>query len=365
MKSTATIFFVLFVFFSNSQSIKELNDAAFKAYEENDANAVALADSFFNSSLSDTLSVFHINSLTLLGIHSKNQGHLVTSINYYLKALNAAQQTNDKGRESAILNNLGSIYQLQSNYHKALEYFKKSLELEVELDNPLQKSIRYFNVAEIYRQVDSLELAISNYNQSLILEKKQQNIEGEIYAKVGLAQVYLKMKRFQDVLIAIEEIDPFIGQCSSELKINYLILKGKYYFENNELDNSINNLVQAISIAKRDQYNSLLLEGYELLAKAFEKEGEIEKSNQYLKEYIHLNKQLNDVQIKNQLEDLLHQNEIKKKEMEISMVKEERDLVAKNIEIEKELNTYQMRVILLILFSIITLVVLLIIRLRK
>lgn len=361
----ATTIFLLIIFSSFGQTVKELNDEAFKAYETNSSNAIQLADSFYNATLKDTLSVFHINSLTLLGIHSKNKGHLVTSINYYLKALNTSQKVKDNGRESAILNNLGSIYQLQKNYPKALEYFSKSLEIEEGLKNPLQKSIRYFNVAEIYRQIDSLELAISNYNNSLLLEKKQNNIEGELYAKVGLAQVYLKMNRLQDVKIALEEIDPIINQSSSELKINYLILKGRYFNQTGLYQESVQQLKKAIEIAKRDQYNSLLVECYEIIADAYEKSGDLMNANYYLKAFIKINKQLSDVQIKNQLEDLLHQNELKQKEMEIAMVKEERDLVAKNIEVEKSLSAYQLRVILLILLSIITLVVLLIVRLRR
>ena len=69
--------------------------------------------------------------------------------------------------------------------------------------------------------------------------------------------------------------------------------------------------------------------------------------------FIILTEELNSINIKNQLEDLTYQNELNKKEIEISMIKEERDLAKKNEKLKQDINVYSSRIIWFLVLAIV------------
>ena len=135
----AVIFLFLFCytsFYTISQSKKELDkldEIAFSAMENNDDDVIEKAQILLEKSKIHKSPIHEINAYTLLGIVNKNKGYYITSVNHYIKALSVAERIDDQGRVSACLSNIGSVYQLQENYVKALEYFQNSLEIEEKL----------------------------------------------------------------------------------------------------------------------------------------------------------------------------------------------------------------------------------------
>ena len=66
------------------------------------------------------------------------------------------------------------------------------------------------------------------------------------------------------------------------------------------------------------------------------------------------------VKVKNQLADLSFQNELNKKDLEIELVKEERDLASQNAEHEKNIRKFSTKITWFLVFSILLIIALLI-----
>ena len=345
---------------ADDSSLKNLDSLAFAALESNSADVLDKAEDLLDASLKIKPSFYRVNAYTIFGIVNKDRGFYVTSLDYYLKALNAAEQIKDTPRRSACLNNIGSVYQLQGNYEQAIEYYDQSLELEKKLNDPLQKSIRYYNLGECYKDIDNFEMALTFFNNSLLIEKKANNNEGIVYAQLGIADVYIKIKRLTDAQIVLEDISKLIKESQVEEQIIFHKLKGKLRLAQGSSADALSEFMAGESISKKYKVFTNLAELLKLQIEIHESRSDWQRASSKYKEYVKLNEEMNSAQIKNQLDDLNFRNELIKKQLEIELVQEERDLAKKNEQFEKDLRIYGQKItwfVVILLISCIGLII--------
>ena len=329
---------------SGEKKLRELDFIAFTSLENNSATVLEDAYKLLSESLKSKPNFYRINAYTLLGIINKDRGFYVTSLDFYLKALNAAENLKDFPRQSACLNNIGSVYQLQGNYSQAIDYFNQSLTIEEKLNQPLQKSIRFYNIGECYKDVDSLDLALTYFNNSLLIEQKAKSNEGIVYAYLGIADVYIRIKRFTDASIVIGTIEKKIQQGQIEEAIILHKLKGKLFLSSGNSSSALSEFQEGENLSLKYKNSTNLLEIVKLQIEVYEKSSDWQKAASKYKQYVSLNEKMNSLHIKNQLDDLNYRNEITKKELEIELVQEERDLAKKNEKFEKNLRVYGLKI---------------------
>ena len=341
------------VFGQNKEELDRLDSLAFSALEHDESDVTEKAQTLLEASIKQKSPLHEINAYTLLGIVNKNKGYYITSINNYLKALNAAERINDNARVSACYSNIGSVYQLQENYPKALSYFQKSLKLEEELNNPLQESIRLYNIGEAYSDLDSMNIALTYFNRSLIIETNYKSLEGINYALLGIADVYVKLDRPVEASIALGQISSSLDSANVEQLIMYHLIKGELLLSQSNFNESLIQLDSANVISLENEFRVYLTDIYSRQIEIFNELGNWKESVERYKKYVSLKNELNSIKVKNQLEDLTFQNELNKKELEIKLVQEERDLAKRNEQSEKNRSAYETRIIWFLIFSIV------------
>lgn len=346
--------------------LKKLDSLAFFHYEHNRAQkAESTAYEIIEKSKNQKPNLFIINAYTLLGIINKNRGYYITSLENNIHALNLSEKLQDSGRVSACLNNIGVIYQLQSNYTQAIKYFSNSLKIEEKKNNPLQKSIRYYNIGDCYKEIKNFDLALSYFNNSLIIEEKYQNNEGIVYAYLGIAEVYLEMKNSFQAKMVLDKISKRLSNEQIEEKIIYNKLLGTYDLASANIAEAESHLKLAEDLSQKNKINSHILEIYLLQIEALEAKGDISNANRLYKKYIKLNDELTNSEIKNKIEDLTYQNELTKKELEIKLVLEERNLAKKNEQFEKSLRLYDQKITWFVVLILIIAIGLILFGIRK
>ncbi len=329
---------------SGEIKLRELDSIAFSSLENNASSVLEDANKLLAESLKSKPNFYRINAYTLLGIVNKDRGFYVTSLDFYLKALNTAEKLKDFPRQSACLNNIGSVYQLQGNYSQAIEYFNKSLAIEEKLNQPIQKSIRFYNIGECYKDLDSLDLALTYFNNSLLIEQKAKSNEGIVYAYLGIADVYIRIKRFTDASIVIASIEKKIQQGQIEEAIILHKLKGKLLISSGNSSSALSEFQEGENLSLKYKNSTNLLELVKLQIEVYEKSSDWQKAASKYKQYLSLIEKMNSLNIKNQLDDLNYRNEITKKQLEIQLVQEERDLAKKNEKFEKNLRVYGLKI---------------------
>ena len=350
---------------SKDKVLLKLDSIAFGALEANSERTTEYANNLLSESLKYPPSLYRVNAYIILGIINKEKGYYVTSLNHYLNALNAAKDIKDEGRVSSCLNNIGSIYQQQGNFQKAKDYFLQSLEIENKLNNPLQKSIRYYNIGDVYIDLDSLDLALSYFNNSLIIEKKANNREGIIYALLGIAEVYVKVQRPTDALMALEQVGEMLKPNNLEESILYYQLMGDLSVLESNLNEGLSYYLKAEDLSLKNDFRVHLMDIYINELKVLVKLSKFEEYAKKAEKYIQLQKELNDLKINNQLEDLTFQNNLKRKELEIELIQEERDLAIENRNIQSNISIIESRIVWFLIFTLVFILGIIIFGVRK
>jgi tetratricopeptide (TPR) repeat protein len=333
------VFLTLFLMSSaNSQEkLDHLNKLAFKSLEEHSKKSEEYANQILKITKGNDSSVYSINAYTILGILNKDKGYYVSSLNYYLKALNASEKKKDLGRVSASMNNIGVLYRLQGDLKLAIDYFSKSLKIEEKLKQPLQKSIRFYNIGDCYKELDSFDLALSFFSNSLIIEQKNKKVEGEIYAFLGIAEVYLEIGQTVDAKRILDRIKNKLKESFVEESILYYKLLGKYLFKQNDTKKALEILLKAEELSEKNNFPIHLLEIHKIEIDILEKLNSWVLVSSKYKEYTALSEKLIAIEIRNKVHDLMYSNELHKKELEITLIEEDRDFAEK-------LNSYNSKV---------------------
>jgi len=352
-------------FAQDDGNLDRLDSLAFDALENSKEDVGERANQLLEASRKVPASKHLVNAYTILGIINKDKGYYVTSLNNYLKALNAAELIKDTGRISACYNNIGTVYQLQENYVRARDYFLKSLRLEEKLEQPLQKSIRYYNIGEIYKELDSLDLALNYFTNSLIIEQKFNNADGIIYALLGISDVYMRIERYTDAELALEKVKKLLKDIYLEETILYHQLKGKLFKARSQLDEALGELLSAEKLSLKHNFRIHLLDIYATEIEIFITNEQWKAAVEKQQAYIELKTELNDIRVKNQLEDLSFQNELNKKELEIALIQEERDLAQQNEAAVSEIARYTRKIVFFLITSLVVVIGLVVYGIRK
>jgi len=352
--SLLILFVLTFAGFSLSQDNtrnEKLDSLIFAYFENNDfEKAEKTAQEVLKNNLLDT-NIFSVNANTILGIINKNRGYYISSTEHYLSALNDARSIKDSGRQSAILNNLGTLYKLQNNYNKAITYFSESLELErrVSDQNIGQQSIRYYNLADTYLAMDSLDLALSHFNNSLLLEQKMNNREGLLYAYLGIIDVYFKMGNAFQSTMMLEKVNQFLPVKNIELNVLYTFTRSKYNFLQNDLDEADAYVNEALNMAQENHLEFLLPELLGFKIEILRKKEKWEQLSETYQTYFDMKEQYNSQMIKSKIDDLNYQNELNIKQIEVQTLRRQKKAVEQEMNMQNKVKLFQGRLLIFIL----------------
>jgi serine phosphatase RsbU (regulator of sigma subunit) len=139
-------------------------------------------------------------SLYNMGKIYGNQGAILTSLEWYTKALTVAEALEDKIKILAVAGDIGGAYYNQGNNPKSLEYTLKALKMAEELHNNTAIANMLDNIANIYSAQGDKNDAIRYYLRAYNIAK--ESTDKALVAKLlgNIGYVYEQKK---DTLVAL------------------------------------------------------------------------------------------------------------------------------------------------------------------
>jgi serine phosphatase RsbU (regulator of sigma subunit)/Tfp pilus assembly protein PilF len=313
-----------------------------------------------------------------LGLGKYVEGEYVKAIGYYQESLDIYQELNDKKGIANILSNMGAIYNNEGNDAKALELFLKSLKLSEEINDSLRSVTVLSNIGLIYSKKEgtsdkakehylralniaekinyqiavgtvSVNLgellfakgdykqALTYFNKSLDAYKKANS--GNIpYTLINIGKIYLKWHEFENAVKIEEEALKIAEITNSKLESGQALLSlGNTYLEKGDLLKAIDYYKRAEHITMEIGARNERKDIYDGMAKSYALKGDYVNAFNFkmleskIKDTLYSEAsllQLSQLQIQYEIESMLKENEILKRDVKLREAKSRTQMLA-------------------------------------
>lgn len=134
-----------------------------------------------------------------------DKGQTEQAVTYHNLARKQFEQIDFKVGLASTLNGLANIYSSESEYKKAIEYLQEALEVMRELGNRFSESIVLFNLAHNYMAMEQYEQAQTAFSDSLTISNELNDIAGQAWTKKALGGLYESQENFEKALLYYDQ----------------------------------------------------------------------------------------------------------------------------------------------------------------
>ncbi|MFD2165678.1 tetratricopeptide repeat protein [Thalassotalea euphylliae] len=205
-----------------------------------------------------------------------------------LLALKAMVDDNKEYAEHIeLLEIIASSYHYLGDFSTALRIHERVLKLRFALNKMNGLDNTYYNLASAYHKVDRLDDAYNAFWEAKKIAEANDWPLKRAYAELGLGQVLLDQKDYQNAYLAlIEAENSFKGQNLNKPYMSTLIALSKASAATNRLDYADTLLIAAEELAEVADVSSEQIELFVLLARRYQRLGDTQKAYKYLNRYV-------------------------------------------------------------------------------
>ena len=259
-----------------------------------------------------------------------NRALLYNDVTDYEKAIKNGQEGltlfeqvgNDIG-EAAANNLLGAILAEQGSFELALYYFRacKTLNEAIDYEQGIASSL--LNMGNIHYDQQQADSAFFYYQQALETLKDTTEVEVRTVLLLNLGKIYNDKGALNLALNYFNQaIDIGNDAGNKYLIIEPLLQKGAIFLEQNKLKEAETLCLQAMSSAQSIDARDLLLKSYKVLTNLYEKQGDFNRANNYLKAQIDLSAELTEESRQQSLLETNAKFRVAKKEQENDLLRQ-------------------------------------------
>jgi len=228
-----------------------------------------------------------MSSLINKGVYFYDFGFYKEAMEYYLEVLKIAKQSNNKGRQLAVMQNI-ALLKLEVNDKKgAIELLEESLKI-VENEKVLNFNFIHVNIyialTKAYIGIEDYKKAAIYCNKGIELSKKYNDEGANVYFYNflgGIANANGNYEQAHEVLNKAEEIAARIESTQVQLPFIKLDRAKTYYFQK-KYDKAIPILLDIENVQRLNGTDIIYLEEiFALLAKSYKEIGDTQKSLKY------------------------------------------------------------------------------------
>lgn len=252
------------------------------------------------------------------------------AVNDLLKACSLYETLDDSAAIAHCYINIGISNMDLENYDKALEYYQKSLTIYQKMGDEQRAGHALGNLGIIYKRKNDYERALDFYQQSLAINEKHGF---KMDARMDLNNIGVLYEELGDYKKALEFHNE-AKEIADSLALPLYILTSKYNlarvaFKLGNNENAIAAFDEILTAAKELNYKEIIKDTYDVLSDVYQKTGELQLALDSRKEYELWKDSLLNENHLNQVKELELKYETEKKEKQIALLAQEKELQAK------------------------------------
>jgi len=236
-----------------------------------------------------------------LGMTYWNQGNLLQALDYYFESLKDADKLKDQAQMAVTLSNIGLIYWTQKNYNQAFEFMFKALAIERKLGNKIQIARNLGNISSVYIDLADNTNAMT-YNMAALRLREELNDKKGIALSYGIiADVnanrgdsawmkgnirYAREMKYPDALTFYTKalkLEEQIGELS--FQVNFLNNMGRVQTRMGRLPEAEHLLLRAMKLGDSLGTLNQQQSSHEYLSDLYEAKGDYKKAYEHHKAF--------------------------------------------------------------------------------
>ena len=252
------------------------------------------------------------------------------SLKNLYKALAIYESLNDIKSLTTVYNNIGLIYIDLKNYKQGLVFYNKALDLSYKFKKERNISLLLNNIGDVYLQQKEYSKALNNFYKALIINKKLDDTEGIGLNLSNIGICYINLKNYEKgIEILKKSIATYNDDTNFYNNYNTLDLGRAYYLMSLDdrykkdqkilIDKSISLLKKTLQIFER--YKSLkdIQETYFYLSKAYKLNDNYELALYSFEKYSRIKDSIFSKESEKKLSNLEFQREIDLRDKQIEI----------------------------------------------
>lgn len=238
------------------------------------------------------------NNLVVEGtsLQAKAEGELTRgALVPYNKALALYKQINDKAGQATALQQIGRVYESQSDPNKALEYFSSALGLWRELRSRRGEAFNIERIGVMHYFLGNLDLAFPYFQQAVEIYRElgYKSAEGFMYNHI--ANFYSQKGDIDKALEYFQKGLSILRGSNSTVNLAYLLNNmGVAYRDIGDLKQAADYLNQALVIWRKLQHKHGTASAFTTLASIYSQQGEMRKALSFYQQALPFCVQLGD-----------------------------------------------------------------------
>ncbi|MGJ8665435.1 MAG: response regulator [Patiriisocius sp.] len=230
----------------------------------------------------DSLEILHRQTFDY--IHAQDYSSAIASSNYLI---HVAEKQNDNLYTSLGYTRLGSTYLSMRDTVNSLQYYLKALEYAEKTEQDTFVSGVYNDIGNMIMETDgNLQKAIENFQKSLELNRKGgRNEKGLLANYINIAWTHIELKEPEKAFKYLDKVSKIIEKDSVHplYPINTNILLGRYYLQKQDFKKSIELLSTEAKIAEDLGFLNEAITAQKHLSRAYEANGDLDAAITSLK----------------------------------------------------------------------------------
>jgi len=221
-----------------------------------------------------------------LGNIYTNNSKFDLAIENYLNSLQYAQKTNNFSDQAIALNNIGLINYKLGNFTQAIDYYIEARKIRIDHDLLEDINTVYINLALCYNAIGNRQEAINSFNY--VLTNSDESEKGiKIDAYFGLGKAYFDQNRNEEAeqfFNLAKDIAEVMSDTKKLSSIEYYLAYIHYHLNN--MGKSLNFLTSSQKRAEEINSRERLKNNYELFSKIYEKNSDYLHAYANLKQFV-------------------------------------------------------------------------------
>lgn len=266
-----------------------------------------------------------------LGHIFKSLGNYDKAIENFYKALKINEEKNDLLSVAGSYNNIAGIYFEQNAFQKAQELFEAAYSIHQKSGNKAGLAQLLNNLGEVQRSLHHYDSALNLYDQAIRINRLMNN---QLWLAINFqnkGETYMLMNDYDNARKNFDTALDFYRQTDNK---NYLTnlnnSMGNFYLKKDDLNQAKKFFSEALQTGQQFHYQTEIKTAALGLSKIAERRGDFKSALLFFKLYNTQNDSLVNVEMNRQMAEIQTRYELEKKENEITIQKEQINLLEKS-----------------------------------